>query len=264
MFSSNDDAVLLSRRDHIATITLNRPDGRNSMTNDLLEAFAACIDEVKNDTLLRALIITGNGSCFSAGADLNAQIQRGQEHLCSAERSFAMYTPFLSLLDIEIPTIAALNGHAVGGGFGLALLADIRIANESAKYGANFTRLGLHPGLGISYVLPRLIGVSRANELLFTGRLIKGSEAADIGLASRAVAGEKVKDTAWELASEIAQSAPMAVRLTKRTIRQNMDWQIAQAAYREAFAQAVTVQTEDFQEGKAALLAKRRPHFSGK
>jgi enoyl-CoA hydratase/carnithine racemase len=174
-----------------------------------------------------------------------------------------MYEPFLAVLDIEVPVIAAMNGHAVGGGFGLALLCDIRLACRSAKYGANFCRLGLAPGLGISYLLPRLVGASRAAELLYTGRLITGEEAVACGLASRALEADAVLPAALELASEIATSAPLAVRATKRSMADGLGWDARRAAWREAFAQAATVATEDFQEGVAALLDKRAPRFSG-
>ena len=250
----------------IGILTLNRPTERNSMTAELLDAFAARIAEVRADVHLRCLVLTGTGACFSSGADLRAQIQRQDtaRPRLPHEASFAMYTAFLGLLDVEVPVIGALNGHAVGGGFGLSLLCDIRIGNIAAKYGANFARLGLHPGLGIAYLLPRLIGISNASELLYTGRLVAGSEAQRLGILSRAVAAEEVLPSALELAREIGRAAPLAVRTTKATLRQHMDWDVRAAAQREAFAQAATVATEDFREGMAALLGKREPSFMGR
>ncbi len=155
------------------------------------------------------MVVGGSGSCFSAGADFKAQVQRGADTRLPHERSYAMYEPFLSVLDIDVPVMAAMKGHAVGGGFGLALLCDIRIASRTARHGANFCRLGLASGLGIGYVLPRLIGPSRAAELLYTGRLIGGDELVQIGLASRAVDAEAVLPAALDLAREIAASAPL-------------------------------------------------------
>jgi enoyl-CoA hydratase/carnithine racemase len=175
-----------------------------------------------------------------------------------------MYTPFLGVLDVPVPVIGALNGHAVGGGFGLSLVCDIRIAARDAKYGANFARLGLHPGMGISYTLPRLVGLSRASELLFTGRLIDGDEAERIGLVSRSVAAESVMSEALVLARDIALSAPLAVRSMKATMRQLLDWDPRPGAWQEAWAQSATVRTEDFDEGVKALLEKRPPRFQGK
>jgi enoyl-CoA hydratase/carnithine racemase len=261
--SEAGDAVTYRRDGFVGVIAMNRPDNRNSMTAELLDAFGAAAAAARADREARCVVVVGSGSCFSAGADFKAQVQRGGEPRLPHERSYAMYEPFLAVLDIEVPVIAAMNGHAVGGGFGLALLCDIRLACRSAKYGANFCRLGLAPGLGISYLLPRLVGASRAAELLYTGRLITGEEAVACGLASRALEADAVLPAALELASEIATSAPLAVRATKRSMADGLGWDARRAAWREAFAQAATVATEDFQEGVAALLDKRAPRFSG-
>jgi enoyl-CoA hydratase/carnithine racemase len=179
------------------------------------------------------------------------------------ERSYAMYASFLTLLDVPVPVIGALNGHAVGGGFGLALLCDVRVGARGARYGANFARLGLHSGMGISHTLPRLVGLSRASELLFTGRLVDGEEAERIGILSRAVASEAVLAEAMELAHEIARSAPLAVRGMKATLRAALG-DVRASAWHEAAAQAATVATEDFAEGRRALLEKRPPRFEGR
>lgn len=262
---TNGSSILFRNESGIVTITLDRPDNRNSMTVELLDDFAAAVARARADRDVRCVVITGSGACFSAGADLRGDLQRDSgEPLQPYERSYAMYEPFLSVLDIDVPVIAALNGHAVGGGFGLALVCDIRIACRDARYGANFTRLGLHPGMAVSYLLPRLVGVSRAAELLFTGRLISGEDAARMGLASEAVAADEVLPRAMALAGEIAACAPLAVRMTKRSLYQGLDWQPRRAALHEAFAQATTVATEDAREGVAALLERRAPVFRGR
>jgi enoyl-CoA hydratase/carnithine racemase len=257
------EAVTYRRDGAIGVVAMNRPDNRNSMTAELLDAFASASAAARADRDARCIVIVGSGPCFSAGADFKAQVQRGAEARLPHERSYAMYEPFLSVLDIEVPVVAALNGHAVGGGFGLALLCDIRIASRAGRYGANFCRLGLAPGMGISYVLPRLVGASRAAELLYTGRLLDGTELAGIGLASRAVDADDVLPAALALAGEIAASAPLAVRATKRALADGLGWDVRRAAWREAFAQSATVATADFAEGVAALLAKRDPRFTG-
>lgn len=261
-----EPAVLYESHDRIGVITLNRPDGRNSMTAELLDAFAVAIDAAKADAEARCMVITGRGSCFSAGADFRAQLQHQKDGVPRAphERSYAMYEPFLAVLDLEVPTIAAMQGHAIGGGFGLALVCDLRIANREAKYGANFARVGLHSGMAISYLLPRLVGVSRAAELLFTGARIDGDEAARIGLASRAVPGDEVLPIAMNLARAIAANAPLAVRGMKKTMLQGLGWDPKTAAYREAYAQAATLASDDAQEGMRALLEKRDPVFTGR
>ena len=183
------EAVTYHRDEHVGVLTLMRPDNRNSMTPELLDAFARASAEARGDDGARCIVLTGTGRCFSAGADFNSVVQRGDDRQTPAERSYAMYEPFLTVLDFEVPVIGALNGHAVGGGFGLSLTCDIRVANRESKYGANFAKLGLSPGMGISYLLPRIVGESRAAEMLYTGELILGGEAERIGLASCAVAG---------------------------------------------------------------------------
>ncbi len=257
-------AVTYERDGALGFITMRRPDNRNSMTAELLDAFASAAASARADTEARCVIVTGTGSSFSAGADFKSQIQRSSGGAKPHERSYAMYAPFLSVLDIEVPVLAAMNGHAVGGGFGLALACDIRVAASEAKYGANFARLGLTPGMAISYALPRLVGASRAAELLYTGRLVRGDEAAHIGLASRAVPGAEVGQAAREMADAIAQNAPAAVRVTKQLLRDGLGWDARAAARREAFAQAESVDSEDAREGIAALLEKREPRFRGR
>ncbi len=257
-------AVLYEAADRIGLITLNRPDHRNAMTPELLDAFSEAIDEARADGDIRCLVITGNGKCFSAGADLRSSMQRTDLGKPSREASFAMYEPFLKVLDVEVPVIAAMNGHTVGGGFGLALLADIRVANVDAKYGVNFARLGIHSGLGISYVLPRLVGAAYASELLFTGRLIRGSEALRIGLVTHADEADEVLPSAMQLAREVVGSAPLAVQQMKASIRSGLRWEIRAAALEEAGLQAASLGTEDAKEGVAAILEKREPEFTGK
>jgi len=257
------DAVRYEAADGIGIITLDRADNRNSMTPELLEAFAAASAAARGDGAVRAVVVTGTGTCFSAGADFKAGVQTGSEALSPAERSYAMYEPFLSLLDIEVPVIAAMNGHAVGGGFGLALVCDLRIAALGAKYGANFVAVGLAPGMAISHLLPRLIGVARASELLLTGRLIDGGEAERLGVVNKAVPAAQVMDEAMTLARAIAANAPFAVRATKAALRRGSSADIRAAARAEAIAQAASLATDDAREGMTALLEKRRPLFTG-
>ena len=259
------DAVRYHAEGQVGVITLDRPDNRNSMTPELLDAFARASAAARADTVSadrRAIVITGTGSCFSSGADFKSTLQResGAPH----ERSYAMYAPFLSVLDLEVPVIAALNGHTVGGGFGLALVCDLRIGDARAKYGANFVRLGLAPGMAISYLLPRIVGLPRANELLLTGRLVDGTEAAALGILNRALPANEVLAHAMELATTIAANAPLAVRATKAAIRRGLQLAVRDAALAEAFAQAETVATDDAREGIAALLGKRDPVFTGR
>jgi len=256
--------VLFERRGHVALVTLNRPENRNSMTDEVLEGLQACVKEVRSDPDVRCVVITGSGRSFCAGADFNSQVQRRNDAQLSHERSFAMYAPFLGVLEIEVPVIGALNGHAIGGGLGLALVCDLRIANEDAKYGANFVRLGLAPGMATTYLLPRLVGMPRALELLLTGRIITGREAEGLGLANRALPADEVLSEALSWADEIAANAPIAVRMTKAAVYRHAAWDPVQAAKFEAHLQSRTLETADSREGIRALLEKRPPIFESR
>lgn len=261
------DPILFDIDGYIATITLNRPDNRNSMTPEVMALFHEMIDKVKASTEVRCLIITGNGTSFCAGADFRRSSLPDQEQtniLEAQQRSIGIYSPFLHVLDLDVPVVGALNGHAIGGGMGLAMVCDIRVANKEARYGANFARLGLTTGMSTTWLLPRLIGMPRAAELLFTGRLITGAEAATLGLANYAEAPDAVKPKARELADEIAESAPIAVKWIKRSLFRHMDWNPRPAAEWESWVQSGTFETEDSVEGIRALLEKRGPKFQGR
>jgi enoyl-CoA hydratase/carnithine racemase len=260
----SDPAVLYASKDHIATITLNRPENRNSMTPDVLEGLSEAVASARADRDVRCVIITGSGKSFCAGADFKSRGAAEDASLPPQERSFRMYSHFLKVLEIEVPTIGALNGHAIGGGLGLAVVCDLRVANREAKYGANFVRLGLHPGMATTYLLPRLMGLPRAVEFLLTGRIVTGEEAAAAGLVNHAVAPDAVLDKAQELAREIASAAPLAVRWTKQSIYRHFDWDPVSAARYEAHVQSRSFETEDNREGVAALLEKREPRFRGR
>jgi len=261
---SSTPACRYARDGHIGTLTLDRPDNRNSMTPELLDAFATASAAARADEQARCIVVTGTGTSFCAGADFKSAVQRDGDTRTPAERSYAMYEPFLSLLDLPVPVIGALNGHAIGGGFGLALACDIRIGALEAKYGANFVRLGLAPGMAISYLLPRLVGPARAAELLYSARLVDGREAAALGILNAAVPAADVLPTALALARTIAENAPFAVRATKAAIRRGLALDDPRAAARaEAIAQAESLTMDDAREGVAALLGKRAPQFTG-
>jgi len=259
----SEKPVLVETNNMIAQVTLNRPDNRNSMSREMMAAFYEAVKQVKDDKAVRCLIITGKGKSFCAGADFKAYREDAENRLLN-ELFMDIYRPFLALQEIEIPIIAAMNGHAIGGGFGLALICDIRIASKNSKYGANFARLGLHSGMAISYMLPRIVGLPVANELLFTGRLINGQKALEMGIVNYAEESERVLSKAWELANEIAACAPVAVRMIKRSIYRGLDWNPVQAAEMEAHCQSRTFEMEDAKEGISALLEKREPNFQGR
>ena len=246
----------------IGLLVFNRPANRNSLTPDMLEALKEAIAAAKNDTDIRCLIITGTGKNFCAGGDFkggaeNSKIPFSQQGLIDT------YSICMELLNIKVPVIGALNGHAIGGGFGVALLSDIRVANSDALYGANFARLGMHSGMSLSYMLPRLIGLAKANELMFTGRRFNGSEGESIGLFNYALPPEKVWPKALDLAEEIAACAPNAVQLMKQSMIDNLDWNPHSRLATEALHQSTSFDSNDAREGIAAMMEKREPVFTG-
>ena len=260
------------------------------MTPDLLQDFGAAIEQIKADPEVRCVIITGKGSSFCAGADFRnrASTADTERFMSPWEKSlYNTYGHFAKVLDIEVPTIAAMNGHAIGGGLGLALVCDMRVANSQSQYGANFTKLGLHPGMATTYILPRLVGMPKAMELIYTGRIMKGDEAAELGLANHScdgaddvlakaqvgsqrlfsLGGVAHTDLAdWvlqEIASTIAGNAPLAVRWSKISLTQNVPFDPRAALLLEAHMQSRTGETADQKEGIRALLEKRDPIFKG-
>lgn len=259
----SDAPVLYEVSEMIGTVTLNRPDNRNSMDHEVMPAFLEAIAKAKDDKEIRCLIITGTGSCFCSGADFKDRARQAED-LPPHERSMSIYRPFLNVSEVMVPTIAAMNGHAIGGGFGLALVCDIRVANNEAKYGATFARLGLSTGMAISYMLPHIVGLPKAQELLYTARLLNGRESLEIGLANYSLPEEEIGPKARELALEIAGNAPLAVRMIKQSVYRNFDWNPVKAAEWEAHLQSRTSETEDAKEGISALLEKRKPVFKGR
>lgn len=257
--------VLVERSGGIVTLTLNKPDIRNAMTADLTDAFTAAIDDLRGDADARVLIVTGAGKAFCAGGDLSF-IQPGPGASVPDIRAKmrAFYGKFLAVRDLEIPTIAAINGSAVGAGLCLAMACDLRIAAADAKLTAAFTKLGLHPGMAGTYLLSKLVGSARAADLLFTSRVIDAGEAEAMGLVNRAVPGASLMDEARALAGEIAANAPIATRLVKRAIKLAEKNDLETMLEYEALAQAVTMASADLLEGLAAVKEKRAPKFEGK
>jgi len=255
--------ILYEKQHNIGIITLNRPDNRNSMDQETMPAFQKILDQVKQDPKLRCLIITGSGTTFCSGADFKSGVIQ-RDHPRLNQVLLDLYQPFLDIGTLKIPVIGAINGHTIGGGLGLALMCDIRVANKGAKMGANFARLGLHSGMAISYILPRLVGLAKANELLFTGAIITGEKAFSMGLVNYAVDKADVMEKSLALAFEIASCAPKAVQMMKHSIYQGLDWNAQRAAEMEAHVQSRTFEMDDAREGINALLEKREPRFQGK
>ena len=249
----------------VALLTLSDPDRRNVMTAEMGEQFAAALAELRTRGDVRAVVLTGAGSAFSGGGDLalleekTEQARGGRDQTASMRRFYAAY---LAVRDTPFPVLAAVNGHAVGAGACVALACDLVIVSSTAKIGFNFVRLGIHPGMGGSWTLPRLVGPQRAAELLYTGRLVSGEEAAAYGMALEALPAAEVLPRALALAADIAASAPQAVRQLKQSLAASPTNTLDQQLDLEASAQAENYRGPEIEEGLRAARERRAPRFS--
>ena len=210
--------IQLIRDGHVATLKLNRPESRNAMSIAMGDEVARAVEEIRADADIRVLVVTGEGRAFSGGGDLGmlaADAGIGEPHAGMGGPPREFYNRYLSVATLPIPTLAAINGHAIGAGFCFALACDLRIASSNAKLGMTFTKLGIHPGMGATYFLPRLVGTTRACDLLFTGRIIDAEEALAIGLVSALIVPDDLLPAAHSLADRIVANDPRATQLTK-------------------------------------------------
>jgi len=251
--------------DGVALVTLDLPERRNMMSAEMTGSWGRVMTDLRADDSVRAVVVTGAGSAFCSGGDLSwigGEPDGGVPAL--RDRMLAFYRTWLSVRDLEVPTIAAVNGAAVGAGLAVALACDLRYVAEDARLGAPFTALGMHPGMATTWLLPQVAGLAVARDLLLTGRTVTGAEAVRLGLASRAVPAEEVLGTALESAAAVAATAPLASRLTKRSLAGGGPSTFEAAVEWEGLAQAVTLASADLQEGLAAAREKRRPRFTGR
>lgn len=246
---------------HVAVMRLRDSARKNALTEALGDAVRDAVQGLRQRQDVRAVVVTGAGDAFSAGGDV-AMLER-LRHATFAEarrHMLAFYARYLSLLDLEVPTIAAVRGPAIGAGLCVATACDLMVVATDATLALNFVSLGLHPGMGATYLLPRRVGSQRAAELLFTGRRFSGADAVAMGLALQAVAADDVVDTAVQLATQIAQQSGEAVRSLVRSLELDRD-ALRVALEREATAQAGSYASDDLREGLAALRERRAPRF---
>lgn len=260
--------VLLDRRDDgVAVLTLDDPDRRNAMTEEMGDDLAAACAGLASDDEVRVVVLTGTPPAFSGGGDLGLLEELGRrtrdEGFDATGFMQAFYRRFLAVRELPQPVIAAINGHAVGAGLCVALACDLRLVAHEAKVGLNFAKLGLHPGMGGSWLLPRALGQQQAALWLYTGRLVGGAEAAAAGLALESLPADEVLPAALTLAADVAASSPVVVRQLKATLAADApDLDVALGL--EAAAQAIDYGTEDLREGIAAARERRIPEFPGR
>ena len=249
--------------EQILTITLNRPEKLNAFTGQMQQELIAAFDAADKDDDIRAIIVTGAGErSFVAGADISAMSVMDP---LEAKRFSEIGHAAMALLDRSpVPTIAAVNGYALGGGCEVAIACDIRVAAANATFGFPEVGLGILPGMGGTQRLPRLIGPALAKELIFTGRRIGAEEAREIGLVNRVVPEGEALNAARELAGEIAANGPLAVRYAKAAANRSTDVDLVSGLEYEADQFALLFATEDAREGMGAFVEKRKPEFRGR
>lgn len=244
----------------VATITIQRPP-HNFFDVVLIRAIAGAMEALDADDRCRAIVLAAEGKAFCAGADFANRPETATNAENAVPRDKHLYKEAVRMFRTAKPVVAAVHGAAIGGGLGLACMADFRVTCDEARFSANFTRLGLHPGFGLSVILPRLLGQQHAALLLYTGRRLSGSQAVEWGLADMLVPQQEVRTAAVTLAAEIAQAAPLALQSTRLTLRRGLADQIDQASERELVEQEWLRRTEDFAEGIRAGTERRSPDF---
>jgi enoyl-CoA hydratase/carnithine racemase len=260
------DFLIYEQIDAVVSLTMNQPEQRNPLTgNTAVPEFLAAIDRIHDDRGVRCVVLTGNGPSFCAGGDIREMKRQATPEISEMDirhdyrRGIQRLT--LALFNLEVPVIAAVNGHAMGAGLDLACMCDIRIASENAKFAESFIKLGIIPGDGGAWLLPRIIGLSRAAELAFTGDVIDANQALSWNLVSRVVPHDRLMSSALELAGRIAQHASHGVRLTKRLMRESIHSSLDTVLELSAAFQAISHKTPDHSEAVNAFLEKRTPQF---
>jgi 2-(1,2-epoxy-1,2-dihydrophenyl)acetyl-CoA isomerase len=257
-------SVLYEVCDAIATLTLNRPDRLNAIGGTFREDFRDGLKQATDDPAVRVIVVTGGGKAFCAGGDLKEAAQAGRAATTIERVALASDPLLLQMRDSQKPILAAVNGAAFGAGMNLALACDMRHASTTARFAQVFVRRGLHPDWGGTYFLPRLVGMAKAAELIFTGDELDAQEALRLGIVSALHTPDRLLPAVYALAAKIAAGPPLAIGLARRALYHNQEVDLRAALEFEAFAQGVCSDTDDFREGVRAFLEKRQPRFVGR
>jgi enoyl-CoA hydratase/carnithine racemase len=249
---------------HVALVEIRRPPN-NFFDAALIGEIATAFEALDADAECRALVLAAQGKAFCAGANFGDSDSDSSEILGGPRPGAAhLYIQGVRLFRTKKPIVAAVHGAAVGGGLGLALVADFRVTCPEARFSANFTRLGFHPGFGLTVTLPAVVGPTKAALLFYTSRRIGGEEALKLGLADMLVPQDKVREAALSLAAEIAENSPLGLIATRTTLRGDLADRVRTATERELAEQTRLRQTEDFKEGVRAMAERRPPHFNSR
>ena len=266
------ESILLRKENWIATLTLNRPERLNAVTPKMAQEILSALEEVDNDDDSRVLVVTGAGKGFCAGADVGGMTGGTQQGMGTARNAEEMRRYHsrvvgricLRLQKMQKPTIAMVNGVAVGGGFDVALACDLRIGSKDARFRNAFVKIGLFPGWGGTWLYPRVMGLGKALEYLFTGDFLGAEEAERLGVLNRMVVPEELEKETMVLARKIAQGPPIAIRLMKLQAYKGLQMDMETALEMAAACETITLNSEDHKEGVAAFREKRDAQFRGK
>lgn len=264
------NTIAFEKEDHVAIITLNRPEKLNAVTRMMIDELKEALENVAIDDKVRVLIVTGAGRGFCAGADLKAsgsEAEIGEGATPEEQRQtirHGLQEVSLRLHRLSIPTIAMINGVATGLGFDWALACDLRIGSENARFRVSFTKVGAIPGGGGTWLMPKVIGMPKAAELIFTGDFLEAKEAEKIGVLNKLVPAEDLERETLSMARRIAENPPIAIRLSKLQLRKGLEVNLESALDMIAGCQTICLASEDYKEGVAAFREKREPKFQGR
>jgi len=256
--------ILFETKGHVAKIIINRPEAKNAFSPAMIALWREAIERSQADQNIRVIVVTGNGDTFCSGGDIR-DMAEGRLRSWDMKRFLweGVHRIVLALEDADKPVIAAINGMAMGAGLDMALMCDLRVCSDRAKMAESYIMMGMAPGDGGAYFLPRLVGIARALELLLTGKVIDAKEALDMGLVNRVVPHEKLMQETMALAEEIGAKPPLAARMIKRAVHQAQRSDLRSHLDYISSQLALLSETGDHQEAARAFLQKRKPHFKG-
>jgi enoyl-CoA hydratase/carnithine racemase len=261
----NEPHILYETDGHLATITLNRPEKKNAFSSEMITLWPRYLEEARADDSVRVIIVTGKGDTFCSGGDVK-DMAEGRLKSWDMKRFLwdGVHRIVLAMEDLDKPVIAAINGAAMGAGLDMALMCDLRICTEKARMAESYILMGLVPGDGGAYFLPRVVGTAKALELLLTGDILTAREALQIGLVNRVVPHERLMDEAVSLAAKMAEKPPLAIRMMKRAVYQGLTTGLRSHLDYISSQLSLLSETEDHLEAARAFLEKRKPLFTGK
>lgn len=257
--------LLYDIRAGIATITLNRPERRNAFTFDMIGRWVEALQDARHNDVVKVVVVTGAGQAFCSGGDVGGMAEKGERTALDNKRFIEhIHGVPLALDELDKPVIAALNGAAVGAGLDMALMCDLRFAAEGARFSEGYVRVGLMPGDGGTYFLPRLVGTAKALELMWTGDFIDAQEALRIGLVNRVLPPDQLLPAVYDFATRLAAGPPVAIRMIKRSVYHGMRMDLRACLDMISSHMGFIQEMQDHREGARAFVEKRPPRFEGR